>query len=147
MSETIDKEEITLTRESDVNSEFRRFLNCALSIFDNGYACKLTLNPVKITRSVRQNALMWKLLSDISKQVNWHGFKLDSEDWKEVISASWREQRAVPKIGGGGFVVLGVSTRKLGVKEMAELLEVITAFGHEQGVKFSAPKWMYEEAK
>lgn len=88
MSEIIDKEEITLTRESDVNSEFRRFMQCALSIFDNGYACKLTLNPVKITRSVRQNALMWKLLSDISKQVIWHGFKLDADDWKEVISAS-----------------------------------------------------------
>ena len=147
MSEIIDKEEITLTRDSNINSEFQRFMRCALSLFNDGYACKLTLNPVKMNRTVRQNALMWVLLQDVAKHVIWHGQKLSKDDWKEIISASWRGQRSVPNIEGNGFVILGVSTKRLSVKEMADLITLIEAFGAEQGVKFSAPEWMYEEAK
>ena len=144
MAEIIDREETTLTRDSDITSEFNRFMRCALSIFENGNACQLILNPIKITRSVRQNALMWALLQDLSRQVVWYGQKLSKDDWKEITSASWRGQRSVPNIEGNGFVVLGVSTKKLSIKEMGELITVIEAFGAEQGVKFSAPAWMYE---
>jgi hypothetical protein len=36
----------------------------------------------------------------------------------------------------GGFVVLGQSTSKMTKGEMVELIELILAFGAQQGVKF-----------
>lgn len=144
MSQVIDSLEVEISKGSDIRGEFKKFWALATALLDDGIAFKLTLNPVKLERSLKQNRLMWCLLRDISAQVIWHGLKLDSEDWKNIITASWRGQRNVPNIEGTGFVMLGVSTKKLSVKEMGEVLDVIQAFGNEQGVKFSAPKWMYE---
>jgi hypothetical protein len=89
------------------------------------------------TRSLDQNARLWAMLADISQQVNWHGQKLAPEDWKHVFSASLKQQRAVPGIDGG-FVVLGQSTSKMTIREMSDLMELISAFGAERGVRFSA---------
>jgi hypothetical protein len=38
----------------------------------------------------------------------------------------------------GGFVVIGAHTSKMTVPEMTELIELSTAFGTQQGVKFRA---------
>lgn len=88
------------------------------------------------TRSLEQNAALWAMLTDVSRQVDWHGQKLTPEDWKHVFSASLKQQRAVPGLDGG-FVVLGQSTSKMTVREMSDLMEIITAFGAERGVRFS----------
>ena len=93
------------------------------------------------TRSTEQNARMWALLSDVSKQVDWYGQKLAPEEWKDVFSASLKKQKAVPGIDGG-FVILGQRTSKMSVREMGELMELIEAFGSDRGVRFSAPEWM-----
>jgi hypothetical protein len=88
------------------------------------------------TRTLDQNALLWALLTDISKQVNWHGQYLTPEEWKCVMSASLKKQRVVPAVDGG-FVVIGQSTSKMGKREMSELCELIQAFGAEHEVKWS----------
>lgn len=88
------------------------------------------------TRSLEQNARLWAMLGEVSKQVVWHGRKLSPEDWKHVLSASLKKQDAVPGIDGG-FVVLGLSTSKMTRAEMADLQTLIEAFGAQQGVKFS----------
>jgi hypothetical protein len=88
------------------------------------------------TRSLDQNARFWAMLGEISEQVEWHGQKLKPEDWKHVFSASLKQQRAVPGLDGG-FVVLGQSTSKMTVREMGDLMEIMTCFGAERGVKFS----------
>ena len=95
------------------------------------------------TRSNEQNSRMWAMLSDVSKQVIWHGRKLSPEEWKHVFSASLKRQDVVPGIDGG-FVVLGLSTSKMSVREMGDLMELISAFGAQNGVKFSAPEYMEE---
>jgi NinB protein len=95
------------------------------------------------TRSNEQNARMWAMLSDVSKQVIWHGRKLSPEEWKHVFSASLKRQDVVPGIDGG-FVVLGLSTSKMSVREMGDLMELISAFGAQNGVKFSAPEYIEE---
>jgi hypothetical protein len=88
------------------------------------------------SRSLEQNAAMWAALTDISEQVVWHGQKLTPEDWKHILTAGLkREQRVAPGIGGG-FVVLGQSTRKMTKSEFSELLEFCYAFGAEHEVKF-----------
>lgn len=87
-------------------------------------------------RSLDQNALMWSLLSQISKQVDWYGQKLSSEDWKDVLTASLRRTRVVPGIDAGTFVPLGMRTSQMTKQEIGDLLELIYAFGAERNVKF-----------
>ena len=95
----------------------------------------LTIRPE--TRSLQQNALLWATLTDISQQVDWYGRKLSPENWKHVFSAALKKQDVVPGLDGG-FVVLGLSTSKMTVGEMAELQELMEAFGAENGVRFTA---------
>ena len=95
----------------------------------------LTIRPE--TRSLQQNARLWAMLTDISQQVDWYGRKLSPENWKHVFSAALKKQDVVPGLDGG-FVVLGLSTSKMTVGEMADLQELMEAFGAENGVRFSA---------
>ena len=88
-------------------------------------------------RSNEQNRLMWANLTDISEQVDWYGNKLHKEEWKDVLTAALKQQKVVPGIEGG-FVVLGARTSNMTVAEMTEMIELSTAFGTQQGVKFRA---------
>lgn len=101
----------------------------------------VTIKPE--TRSREQNARMWAMLADVSRQVDWHGQKLAPEEWKDVFSASLKKQRAVPGIDGG-FVILGRRTSKMTRAEMCDLMTLMEAFGAEYGVRFTAPE--YDEA-
>lgn len=87
-------------------------------------------------RNLDQNALMWCLLGEISRQVVWYGAKLSADDWKDVLTASLRKARVVPGIDPGTYVPLGMRTSDMTVPEMAELIELIMAFGSEHGVVF-----------
>lgn len=87
-------------------------------------------------RSLDQNALMWSFLGQISRQVDWYGTKLSSEDWKDVLTASMRRTRVVPGIDAGTFVPLGMRTSQMSKQELSDLLELTIAFGTERGVKF-----------
>ncbi len=87
-------------------------------------------------RSNDANALMWSLLGQIAKQVTWHGQKLTAEDFKDLCSASLRRYHLVPGIDPGTFVPLGMRTSQMTKEEMADLIELIIAFGTGQGVKF-----------
>lgn len=93
-----------------------------------------------MTRTLEQNAKLWAMLTDVSEQVNWHGQKLTPEDWKHVFSAALNQQRVVPNIDSTGFVVLGQSTSKMTVRQMADMIELINAFGAERGVRFKDGK-------
>ena len=104
---------------------------------------ELFKGPVEVilqrpARSLSQNGKMWPMLTDVSKQVNWYGEKLDNEDWKDVFMSSLNKQRAVPGIDGG-FVGLSKRTRKLDKEGFSQLIEVIYAFGSEQNVAWSEP--------
>ena len=88
------------------------------------------------TRNLEQNARLWASLTEISQQVDWYGNKLTAEEWKTVFTAALRKEKVVPGINGG-FVVLGQSTSKMTKGEFSELLELLYAFGANNGVKFS----------
>ena len=93
------------------------------------------------TRSLAQNARLWAMLTDISKQVSWYGRKLTPEEWKHVFTASLTKQDVVPGLDGG-FVVLGKSTSSMTKGEMSELQELMQAFGAQQSVRFTAPEFI-----
>lgn len=90
------------------------------------------------TRTLEQNAKLWAMLTDVSRQVNWHGQKLTQENWKDVFSAAIKRQQVVPGLDGG-FVVLGQKTSKMTKREFSELVELIYAFGAEHSVEWSEP--------
>jgi hypothetical protein len=97
--------------------------------------------PVVVTlgrkkRTLDQNAKLWSMLRDVSRQVEWYGEKLTENDWKTVFTAALNKQRAVPGIGGG-FVVLGISTSDMEKEEFSNLIELIYAFGADRDVQWS----------
>ena len=92
-------------------------------------------------RTLDQNSRMWAMLTDVSTQVVWHGVKLSPDDWKLVfLDGLKRELRLVPNIDGNGFVNLGRSSSDLSKEEMADLFELMEAFGATHGVEFHDPK-------
>ncbi len=97
---------------------------------------KLVLTIEEQKRSSEQNALLWSVLTDLSKQVKWHGEKLTKEEFKDLLTAGLKKQRAIPGIDGG-FVVLGTSTSKMTKQDMTDLITLAHAFGDERGVKWS----------
>lgn len=91
------------------------------------------------TRTNLQNAKLWPMLQDVSKQVDWYGNKLKPEEWKDVFTAALKREKVVPGIDGG-FVVLGQHTSTMSKRVFAELVELIYAFGAENGVAWSEPR-------
>lgn len=87
------------------------------------------------TRNLDQNAKMWVLLGEISKQVEWYGRRLAPEDWKHVFAASLKRLDVVPNLDGTGFVALGTHTSTMTIREMSDLIELATAFAVEKGVE------------
>lgn len=88
------------------------------------------------SRNLEQNAMLWVLLDCISKQTDWHGNKLNAEEWKDLLSAGLVQSKVVPNLTGNGFVILGQRTSKLSKSQFAALLELVMAFGAERGVDF-----------
>ena len=97
---------------------------------------KLVLTIEEEKRSHEQNALLWSVLTDLSKQVQWHGEKLTKDEFKDLLTAGLKKQRAIPGIDGG-FVVLGSSTSKMTKAEMSDLITLAHSFGDERNVKWS----------
>ena len=96
---------------------------------------ELLIQPHRIGRTIQQNRTMWSMLTDLSKQVDWYGHKLTEEEWKDVCTAALKQQKVVPGINGG-FVVLGSSTKKMKIREMSDMIDLMAALGAERGVTF-----------
>lgn len=94
-------------------------------------------------RSLEQNARMWAMLTDLSRQLMWpvdgEKQRLSKEDWKVVISAGLKRQQRVAKGIEGGFVMLGSSTSQMTMAEVAALIELMFAFGAIHGVQWTDP--------
>lgn len=91
-------------------------------------------------RSVDQNARMWAMLTDVATQLQWHGEKLTTNDWKKLfLDALGRESKVVPGINGG-IVSLSMSSSDLSKEEMSDLMEYMADFGARHGVKFNDPE-------
>ena len=125
----MDKIKFMITSRKSLEVAFR-------SLSAIGYEKTYQIEARPMTRTLEQNAKLWAMLTDISKQVNWHGQKLAQEDWKHIFSAALNQQRVVPNLDNNGFVVLGQSTSKMTVAQMTEMIELMYAFGVQNGVEF-----------
>lgn len=96
---------------------------------------RLTFQQPK--RTTDQNARMWAMLTEIARQVEWHGLKLAADDWKLIfLDALKRETRMAPNLDGTGFVNLGRSSSDLSKAEFSDLFLIMEAFGAREGVTF-----------
>lgn len=105
-----------------------------------GKQVRLRVDEKKPTRTLEQNDLMWTILGDIARQVQWPvdgGLQyLEPEDWKEILTAGLRKSQRVARGIEGGFVMLGQRTSRMSISEMSDVIELAYAFGAERGVIF-----------
>lgn len=95
------------------------------------------LNIQEARRTNDQNALMWALLSDISRAKP-QGRVMPPEIWKCVFMASVGHQcRFEPSLDGSGVVPVGFKSSRLSKAEMGDVIEAIYAYGAEHGVVWS----------
>lgn len=101
-------------------------------------------------RSKDQNARMWAMLTDISKQLMWpvdgELVRLDKKDWKVIMSAGLKRHQRIARGIEGGFVMLGQSTSEMKMKDMADLITIMLAFGVEHNIVWSDPTQVPVEA-
>ena len=94
------------------------------------------VTEAKDTRTAKQNRLMWSVLGDIARQVEWpvdgKMQHLTAEDWKDIITAGVKKHQRVAQGIGGGFVMLGARTSKMTIAEMTEVIEFAYWFGAER---------------
>jgi hypothetical protein len=126
----------TFTLRRDEDRHQIRMAIARLPMDGKGY--KVTIKEAD-TRTLDQNAKLWALLTDISRQVEWHGRRLPPEAWKDILTAALRKAEVVPGLDGG-FVALGLSTSQMTRRELGELLDLADAFGSQNGVRWTAPE-------
>lgn len=96
------------------------------------------------TRNTEQNAMLWALLDAFAKQLEWpvngRMVRMDSEDWKHVLSAAFRQETARLAMGlDGGVVMLGLRTSRMGKREFSEFIEFLLATAADRGVVIDRP--------
>lgn len=98
-------------------------------------------------RTLPQNDLMWAMLTDIATQKEHNGRKYTPDQWKVIfLSAVGREVQFIPSLDGKTFIPWGRSSSDLSIKEMGDLIDFMSAWGAENGVKFHGPHEATEAA-
>jgi hypothetical protein len=91
-------------------------------------------------RTTDQNAKLWALLGDVSRNHEHHGRRYSPDDWKVLFMlALGKEMRFAPSLDGHGFVPLGTRSSKLSKAEMSDLIEFILVYCAENEIPLSDP--------
>lgn len=90
-------------------------------------------------RTLDQNAAMWPILEAFAEQLEWpvNGVmcKLTAEEWKDLLTAAFRQEQPRLAMGlNGGMVMLGQRTSKFGKKAFSEFLEFLHSVAADRGV-------------
>lgn len=92
-------------------------------------------------RTLEQNARMWAMLTDVSRQVEHCGRRYTPDEWKILfLHACGREVQFLPALDGKTFLPWGQSSSNLSKQEMSDLIEFMFAWGAEHGVVWSEPQ-------
>lgn len=93
------------------------------------------------TRTLAQNDILWSILTDISRQVDFvvNGalVKVSPEEVKDILTASLRHEVRQALTEDGKVVLLGLRTSRMSVKEMTDLIDLAHALGSRKGVLWS----------
>lgn len=91
------------------------------------------------TRTLDQNAALWPILEEFSRQLDWpvngQRVKLSPEEWKDILSAAFEGESIRLAQGlNGGVVMLGIRTSKMSKQRFSEFLEFLNATAADRGV-------------
>jgi hypothetical protein len=90
------------------------------------------------------------MIADIARQVEYAGRKWETEDMKRLLVDEFAEEmrsagtplhhdgRVVPSFDGRRIVQLGIQTSRFYVKEAAQFIEYLYAYGAQHDVRWSA---------
>lgn len=93
-------------------------------------------------RTVPQNDRMWAMLTEIATKALLGGKRYSADEWKCIfLDALGQEMKFLPKLEGNGFVPIGHRSSDLSVKEMSDLMELMTAWCANNGISTSEPEW------
>lgn len=91
------------------------------------------------TRNLDQNARMWAMLSDVSRAKP-EGRHWTPETWKAAFMHSLGHQvQFCEGLDGSGPFPLGFRSSRLTVRQMADLITVISEYGDRHGVRWTDP--------
>ena len=119
------------------HAEARRRAVATVECAPDGY--RVTVEEPR--RSLDQNAALWPILQAFSEQRTWSvngkSVRLEPEDWKDVLTASFQSEqmRMAPLVGSPGVVMLGLRTSKMGKRRFSEFLDYIHSVAAEIGVQ------------
>lgn len=96
------------------------------------------------SRSLEQNAAQWPILQAFADQLQWpiNGamVRMTADEWKDVLTASFRtEQARLSQTMDGRVVMLGQRTREFGKREFSDWLEFLHATAAARGVDVGIP--------
>lgn len=88
------------------------------------------------------------ICGDLSRQVIWHGVRLDKDDYRHMLSGTAAGWRPVPMIDQGdgrfGVILLGSSSLKLTKQQAQDAITMGLAIGDDpssQGLKAQPVRW------
>jgi hypothetical protein len=96
-------------------------------------------------RRVSQNSLLWAVLADVSRQLDWPHTengqwvigKMPPMSWKAVFTAGYFREMDMAQGIDGGSVMVGASTSNMGIRQFSELMEYIFSEASARGVVWS----------
>lgn len=95
------------------------------------------LNIREATRTPDQNALMWSLLSDVSRAKP-EGRHMTPDVWKSLfLHALDHAQRFEMALDGNGMVPVGFRSSRLTKAQMSDLIEMILEYGSRHDVRWT----------
>lgn len=91
------------------------------------------------SRSVSQNAALWRILDAFSRQLKWpvNGVmcELEPDEWKDLATAAFERENRIAEGLNGGHVILGQRTSQFSKKRFSEFLEFLHSVAAERGVE------------
>lgn len=130
-----------------VHAEARRRAAACCMDSPDGYMVTVSEPAKKRIQEEKYHAMF----GDIARQCEFIGKKWDAEDWKRLLvdafALAMREAgtplhhdgRVVPSLDGQRVVQLGIQTRDFYVREAAEFISFLYAWGDERGVEWTEP--------
>jgi hypothetical protein len=102
------------------------------------------------TRTLQNNRCQWPILAAFANQLQWpiNGAMqyISAEDWKDILTAAYRQEMTRVAMGfDGGVVMLGHRTREFTKEEWPEWIAFLNWAAAEKGVKVPVSKKRAEE--
>lgn len=123
-----------------LNSRTRQRAHRDIDAAPDGYYFGAPIEPSASDATKRK---MWAMLGDIARQklwpVNGTPRHLKDKQWKDIFTAALSKETLLAEGLYGGEVLLGEHTSGMSQRKMGDLIELMYAWGANNGVVWSEP--------